>query len=60
VSGLEARVAELEATVARLEKWVRDCITAEQIMMRAGMPEPVREVAKRKAERASRHLKVIK
>jgi hypothetical protein len=36
-----ARVAVLEATVAQLARRVEQATTAEQIIRRAGLPEPV-------------------
>jgi hypothetical protein len=53
-----SRVAALEAEVGQLRKWVEQATTAEQILRNAGMPEPIRAIAERKA--AHSHLKVIK
>jgi hypothetical protein len=57
VNDLEARVAALEAEVRVLHELFKRVATAEAIMRRAGMPEPIREVAERKAARS--HLRPV-
>jgi hypothetical protein len=64
VASLARRVAALEAELQRLAQRVADYNRIEQIMARAGMPEPVRALAEAEADRAherdSRHLRAVK
>jgi hypothetical protein len=50
------RVAQLEATVARLEARLYQATAAEEVLRRAGYDEPI----PRPAPRRPRHLKAIR
>jgi hypothetical protein len=59
-AALTGRVETLEAAVARLTGRLADMIRAEEIIRRAGMPDPVLEAAERRTARAARHLRPVK
>jgi hypothetical protein len=54
-----SRVCALEAEVARLTQRVEMATSAEAVMRRANLPEPVVAAAGRQARRRSRHLKRV-
>jgi hypothetical protein len=54
-----AQIRALAERIDQLEQRVEDYNRIEEIMRRAGMPEPVREAAGRAVERGHRHLKAV-